>query len=98
MTLSPPPEVEQALGPLVRSLAAINVSPVSWVVSESFGNLAVTFRGQGKEFQVTRDRGQFMVWGPESSVLERAGLSRTFPGFRELEPPLLQWLASARVA
>ena len=98
MSNSLPSEVEQALGPLVRSLATINVMPVSWLISESFGNLAVTFRGNGKEFQITRDRGQFMVWGPGQKTLEQAGLSRAFPGFRELEHPLLQWLAMPRGA
>jgi hypothetical protein len=85
-------EIDEALGPLIKSLAALSVVPVSSETSSSFGNFVVSFRGCGKEFQIARDRGQFIVHGPAQQELELADLWRTFPGFRELAPPLIQWL------
>ena len=86
------PEIELAIGPLVQSLAAQAVAVVESHVSNSFGNFVVHFRGTGRDFQIIRDRGQLIVGGIEQQELEQAGLFRTFPGFRELETPLMQWL------
>ncbi len=86
-------EIQQALGPLIQSLAALSIVPISSQASNAFGNFVVYFRGPGKEFQITRDRGQLIIQGPSQQELELAGLWRTFPGFRELEPPLIQWLS-----
>ena len=86
------PEIEKAIGPLIRVLANYSVTVVESHVSNSFGNFAVSFRGNEKEFQIIRDRGQLIVDGPEQSELEQAGLYRAFPGSQELEQPLIQWL------
>ena len=88
------PEIEKAIGPLIQSLANQSVTVVESNVSDSFGNFSVSFRGNGREFQVTRDRGQLIVYGPEQTELEQAGLYRAFPGLQELERPLIQWLKS----
>ena len=88
------PEIEQALGPLVSSLAKLSYTPSKSSVSSAFGNFAVSFRGPGQEFQIARDRGQFIVSGPSQQELEQAGLWRAFHGVSELAQPLLQWVAS----
>lgn len=85
-------EIERAIGPLIKSLAAQSITAIESHVSESFGNFVVHFRGAGRDFQIIRDRGQLIVDGIEQQELEQAGLFRTFPGFRELETPLMQWL------
>ena len=94
MSSSLNPEIEKAIGPLIRSLENQSATVIELHVSNSFGNFAVSFRGNGREFQIIRDRGQLIVAGPEQAELEQAGLCRAFPGFQELEPPLIQWLKS----
>ena len=86
------PEIEKSIGPLIQSLAAQSIVTIDSHVSNSFGNFVVHFRGAGRDFQILRDRGQLIVGGIEQQELEQFGLFRAFPGFRELEPPLMQWL------
>ena len=88
------PEIENAIGPLIQSLAAQSISAINSHVSNSFGNFVVLFRGAGKEFRIIRDRGQLFVNGAEQQDLEQAGLFRAFSGFQELEMPLMRWLKS----
>ena len=94
MSSSLNPEIEKAISPLIQSLANQSVTVAESNVSNSFGNFSVSFHGNGREFQITRDRGQLIVHGPEQTELEQAGLYRAFPGFKELEPLLIQWLKS----
>ena len=94
MSSSLNPEIEQALGSLVGSLANLSYTLTESTVSRDFGNFAVTFRGPSREFQIARDRGQFIVSGPSQQELERAGLWRAFHGTAELAQPLLEWAAS----
>jgi len=98
MSTSLTPAASQALGPLVAQLASLGAVPVACEVSTSFGNLAVSFSLAGRQFVIVRDRGQYLVNGPSQSELEVAGLWRTFPGVRELAPPLLAWLTAASAA
>ena len=87
-------EIEKAIGPLIQALAAQSIIAVGSQASDSFGNFVVSFRGASKDFQIIRDRGQLIVGGHEQQELEQAGLFRAFPGFRELETPLMQWVKS----
>ena len=93
-----PPQVAEALRPLLPELAARGVVPVRCEVSPSFGDFAVLFKGASADFTVARDRGQFMVSGPPDEVLRRAGLWRVFVGIRELATPLYTWLEAKSAA
>jgi hypothetical protein len=98
MSSSLPASVAQALSPLSSQLASIGAEPVACETSASFDNFAVSFAFSGRAFIVVRDRGQYLVSGPGQSELEAAGLLRTFPGVRELAPPLIAWLTAASAA
>ena len=87
-----PAEIQHALGPFAPTLAAAHLLPSGWEYSDSFGNFLVAFRGSGREFTLTRDRGQFIVGGPERTSLEEAGLWRAFDTAQELIPYLARWL------
>ena len=83
----------QAIAPLIAPLQALGYFPASVEESASFGNFSVSFAGPEREFALTRDRGQFLVQGPATEVLESAGLWRAFHGVSSLASPLLSWLA-----
>lgn len=89
-----PSEISSALGPLTATLAARGLHIARFVASESFGDFEVVFSRDDLSFSIVRDRGQFLVGGVERSVLEAAGLWRTFSGPHSVAPPLLAWLES----
>jgi len=86
-----PPEIVEALEPLVAELAALGYVPGPSEMSLSFGNFVVSFDNGSRRFQLTRDKSQFIVGG-ERAELERLGLWRAFNSIAELEPPLMAWL------
>ena len=98
MSASLPSDVAQALSPLLAQLAERGAEPTSYESSASFGNFAVSFAANTREFMIARDRGQFIVSGPSRQELESAGLWRAFVGVRELSTPLLAWVASESAA
>ncbi|UHQ18278.1 hypothetical protein LVB87_08560 [Lysobacter sp. KIS68-7] len=88
-----PPEIRDALAPLAGVLATGHLSPVTWQYSEkAFGNFVVDFRGPGRMFTLTRDRGQFLVSGIDRRSAEKAGLCRAFDSAQALLPSLSSWL------
>lgn len=87
-----PPTILQALRPAQAALSAAGYFPSSASESESFGDFSVTFSSPRGVVQVSRDRGQFLVSGPDRQELENAGLWRTFPGSHELAMQLKAWL------
>jgi hypothetical protein len=92
MYIELPATIQHALAPLASTLAAAQLTPSGWEYSDSFGNFLVAFRGSGRELTLNRDRGQFIVGGPDRDSLEAAGLWRAFDTAEELLPPLARWL------
>ena len=91
-----PKEIGEPLRALLPALADLDFFPVSANFSERFfGNFVVLFQKDGAvSFQLTRDRGQFLVDGMPKDRLEAAGLWRAFNGIRELQPLLIRLLES----
>ena len=82
--------------PLLIRLVALGFSPVLTSQSPSFGDFEVTFTHAATSFSVVRDRGQFHLGRFDRSVLEAAGLCRSFSGLQSLATPLLSWLERQR--
>jgi len=93
-----PPSIAQALQPLLGQLAAHGFVPTLAAESASFGNFEVVFASGITKFSVVRDRGQFHVDRVDQSILESAGLWRTFSGPQSLVKPLLAWLEAQGAA
>jgi hypothetical protein len=93
-----PPSIAQELKPLLGPLAAHGFKPTLAEQSASFGNFEVVFASASASFSVVRDRGQFHVDRVDQSVLESAGLWRSFSGPQSLVKPLLAWLEAKSAA
>ena len=91
-----PSEISEPLRALLPALADLGYLPISAEYSEnSFGNFIVRFqRPDTASFQLTRDRGQFIIYGIPQDELESAGLWRAFDVINELQPLLIRLLGS----
>ena len=87
-----PPIISEDLATLLPKLTALGFKPAGCrVTPEHFGNYIVEFEGKAVSFGVTRDRGQYLIEGEQTS-LSKAGLFHAFEDKRELERDLLFWL------
>ena len=93
-----PADVENALHPLSGELALAGARVVAVKQSASFGDFAVSFTSADRTFDLVRERGQFLIHGPDQRLLEIAGLWRTFGSVDELRTPLLSWVRRENVA
>ena len=98
MQMDLPANVESALHPLLGELALAGAEAVKVQQSPSFGDFLVFFVAGRHNFAIARDRGQFIVQGPERDVFEPAGLWKAFNGVAELSRPLLLWVRRENVA
>ncbi len=94
MTVTLPAEITNALKEIPTSLANIGFIPVQVEQSPSFGNFFVKFENKSIDVTIVRDRGQFHIEGFEKSILENAGLWRSFSGAISMLNPLLIFLNS----
>jgi hypothetical protein len=88
-----PAEIQRVLAPLAPTLVAAQLLRTGWECSNFDGDFVVVFYDGRQDITLTRDRGQFIVGGPDRSSLEEAGLWRAFDTAQELLPHLTKWLS-----
>jgi hypothetical protein len=91
----PDNEIMADIGSLIKCLQKHGIVPeASFHDPPSFGNYYVEMSGENIRFRLIRDRGQYLIVGPEKHELDSVGLWRAFDDKQAFEQQVLQWLAS----
>lgn len=89
-----PSEIAGDLEDLLDDFAAMGIRPTaSQYDAQSFGNYVVDLAGD-RVFRITRDRYQYILYGPAREELEKVDLWRAYDDLGSFRRAVLKWLGA----